>query len=209
MNSVARACPEGVNFPSIPILASGVMPFPPHQGHALLAFFFCLPNASSTSTLLWYFLQVIFLDPEAKRDIPLLRTPMQFYFKNKIKISHLIFKISPGARYYYYLFFFSTVEYTGTRLKSLLKSPELLRHGSGMILRSSGLQIPSHFHQVMLLSPLFSFIPTKLPLVQAWLTHILYRKKISNLGRAVSLACLILHVPYFSRDSYSTSLLDQ
>lgn len=47
---------------------------------------------------------VIFLDPEAKRDIPLLRTPMQFYFKNKI--SHLIFKISPGARSYYYLFFF-------------------------------------------------------------------------------------------------------
>lgn len=127
MNSVARACPEGVNFPSIPILASGVMPFPPHQGHALLAFFFCLPNASSTSTLLWYFLQVIFLDPEAKRDIPLLRTPMQFYFKNKIKISHLIFKISPGARYYYYLFFFSTVEYTGTRLKKLTEEPRAVK----------------------------------------------------------------------------------
>ena len=38
------------------------------------------PDPWSTSRLLWPFLQVIFLDLEAKRDVSFLGTPIAFHF---------------------------------------------------------------------------------------------------------------------------------
>lgn len=166
-------------MPSTPIPVSGVLLIPAHHGCVLPAFV-CLPNSSSTSNTLWRFIQVIFFDPEAQRDHPLLQTLIKHLWglcctlqwgkvgkkwaKVFLKAPHLISKINPGTNYIIFslfFFFFSTVVTTSTRLKNLLKSPGLFRHGSGMILMSSGLQIPSHLQQVMH----FSFIPTVLPLV--------------------------------------------
>lgn len=79
LGSVVRACAEGASTPSITVPVSGILLLPCHQRNALWAFF--LPtNPSSTSRLCWHFLQVIFLDLEAKRDVSLLGTSVAFYF---------------------------------------------------------------------------------------------------------------------------------
>lgn len=143
-------------MPSTSIPVSGVVLIPAHHGCVLPAFV-CLPNSSSTSNILWHFIQVIFFDPEAQRDCLLLQTLIKhlwglcctLHVGRWQKMSQGLFESTsfnlwnkPRNKLYYFLsfFFFSTVVTTSTRLKNLLKTPGLFRQGSGMMFMSSELQ---------------------------------------------------------------------